>query len=77
VTSFQLVSASKTDEPWVPASGSEQVILGDLSSLADGTPVEVATASGDVEEKVVRAGLSTQAPSPANNTRSATPGRVN
>ena len=28
-------------EPWAPIDGSEQVILGDLSILTDGTPVEV------------------------------------
>ena len=31
--------------PWTPIDGTEQVILGDLSSLADGAPVEVAPAT--------------------------------
>ena len=34
------------EEPWVPIDGTEQVILGDLSLLADGEPVEVAPAAG-------------------------------
>ncbi len=51
VTSFQVGSASREGERWAPVSGSEQVILGDLSSLADGTPVEVATASGPGRRK--------------------------
>ena len=33
------------DDPWKPINGSEQVILGDLSILADGDPVEVAPAT--------------------------------
>jgi multidrug efflux pump subunit AcrA (membrane-fusion protein) len=37
---------------WMPIKGSEQVILGDLSILADGGPVEIAPAAG--EEKVAR-----------------------
>ena len=40
-------AAPKGEEPWTPVDGSEQVILGDLSTLADGTPVEVAPAPGD------------------------------
>jgi hypothetical protein len=31
--------------PWTRIDGTEQVILGDLSGLADGAPVEVATAT--------------------------------
>ena len=31
--------------PWTPIDGTEQVILGDLSVLADGAPVEVAPAT--------------------------------
>ena len=44
VTNLQRPTASKSDDPWKPVSGTEQVILGDLSILADGSPVEV---SGD------------------------------
>jgi HlyD family secretion protein len=47
VTNLQRASASKTDHPWVPVNGSEQVILGDLSILADGAPVEVVPASDE------------------------------
>jgi len=34
-----------SNEPWTPIDGSEQLILGDLSILADGSPVTVAKAS--------------------------------
>ena len=34
------------DDPWTPINGSEQVILGDLSILADGAPVEVVPGVG-------------------------------
>jgi multidrug efflux pump subunit AcrA (membrane-fusion protein) len=38
---------SKTGvDPWVPFDGSEEVIVGDLSVLADGTVVKAAAASG-------------------------------
>ena len=33
------------NQPWTPIDGTEQLILGDLSILADGSPVKVATAS--------------------------------
>ena len=38
-------AASRGDELWVPIDGTEQVILGDLSLLTDGAPVEVAPAT--------------------------------
>jgi HlyD family secretion protein len=44
VTSRQLPSPASGEEPWVPIDGNEQVILGDLSLLAEGAPVEVAPA---------------------------------
>jgi multidrug efflux pump subunit AcrA (membrane-fusion protein) len=47
------LAASAGDQPWTPINGTEQVILGDLSTLADGAPVTVAPASG--ETKVARA----------------------
>ena len=34
------------DVPWTPIDGSEQIILGDLSILTDGSPVRVAPAQG-------------------------------
>ncbi len=45
VTNIQLPPGSDGVDPWVPVNGSEQVILGDLSILADGSPVEVASAA--------------------------------
>ena len=41
ITSVQLPPTPNDLDPWAPVNGSEQVILGDLSILADGTPVEV------------------------------------
>jgi HlyD family secretion protein len=38
-------AASTADLPWTPIDGTEQIILGDLSILADGSPVKVAPAS--------------------------------
>jgi HlyD family secretion protein len=46
VTNLQRPKASNIDHPWKPVNGTEQVILGDLSILADGAPVEVAPATG-------------------------------
>ena len=66
VTNLRRPTASNVDHPWEPINGSEQVILGDLSILADGAPVEVAPATGG--EKVASA-----TPTPARrptNTRS-------
>ena len=40
-----LAKAEKGEDPWVPIDGTEQVILGDLSLLTDGVPVEVAPAT--------------------------------
>src|SRR5262249_26295689 len=40
------VAASGDDGSWTPIDGSEQVVLGDLSILNDGTPVRVAPAPG-------------------------------
>jgi HlyD family secretion protein len=42
------------DSPWEPIDGTEQVLLGDLSILAEGAPVRVAPATG--ETNVARAG---------------------
>ena len=44
VTNLQRPTSSSVDDPWAPVNGSEQVILGDLSILADGGPVEVVPA---------------------------------
>ncbi len=42
VTNYQLPAAADEVEPWAPIDGSEQVIMGDLSILADGGPVVLA-----------------------------------
>lgn len=41
VTNLQRPTNSAVDNPWKPVNGSEQVILGDLSILAEGSPVTV------------------------------------
>jgi RND family efflux transporter MFP subunit len=64
VTNYQLPRAANGTDPWSPLKGSEQVILGDLSVLADGGPVEVVPATEKVEEKVASA-RSGAAPAPA------------
>jgi multidrug efflux pump subunit AcrA (membrane-fusion protein) len=43
VTNLQRTTAAGDENGWVPVDGSEQVILGDLSILADGGAVEVAS----------------------------------
>jgi len=65
VTNFQRTTVSNVDHPWTPINGSEQVILGDLSILADGSPVEVASAPAAAEAKVAIAARSSKR-SPAN-----------
>jgi hypothetical protein len=45
VTNRRVVSSDAADSPWTPVDGTEQVILGNLSILADGSPVNVAPAS--------------------------------
>ena len=44
VVNLQRPTVASSEEVWEPVDGSEQVILGDLSILTDGEPVEVATA---------------------------------
>jgi hypothetical protein len=50
VTNLQFPEAPEGTDPWVPVKGTEKIILGDLSILADGAPVEVASDEGS--EKV-------------------------
>ena len=45
VTKFKRRAESNVDDPWKSVTGSEQVILGNLSILTDGTPVMVAPGS--------------------------------
>jgi hypothetical protein len=44
VTNLQRSAAHGGEASWAPVTGSERVILGDLSILADGAPVEIASA---------------------------------
>jgi HlyD family secretion protein len=44
VTNWQVPTAPNAEDPWVPVKGTEQVIVGDLTILADGGPVELAGA---------------------------------
>ena len=45
VTNLQRPASSPGDDAWSPVNGSEPVIMGDLSILADGAPVEVDTST--------------------------------
>jgi HlyD family secretion protein len=49
VTNRQLPTTANVDNSWAPINGSEKVILGDLSILTDGDPVDVAPAPGGVK----------------------------
>ena len=49
VTNYQLPPSPNDNDPWAPVNGSEQVIMGDLSILAEGGPVEVVSATGSTE----------------------------
>jgi multidrug efflux pump subunit AcrA (membrane-fusion protein) len=42
VTNHQLADAPTAKDPWVPLNGSEQVIVGDLSTLTEGSAVNLA-----------------------------------
>ena len=53
ITRFKRLPASSVDQSWASVTGSEKVILGDLSILTDGTAVTVAPASN--ESKVASA----------------------
>ncbi|HLJ11521.1 MAG TPA: efflux RND transporter periplasmic adaptor subunit [Planctomycetaceae bacterium] len=46
VTNHQLPPAPEAQDPWAPIDGSEQVIVGDLSILTEGIPVQLARESG-------------------------------
>ena len=49
VTSLQLQPSPDVVDPWAPITGSEQVIVGNLSVLAEGGPVELAPAKPGTE----------------------------
>jgi multidrug efflux pump subunit AcrA (membrane-fusion protein) len=70
VTNLQQATASKVDHPWKRINGTEKVILGDLSILAEGAPVEVV--SSPTAAKVADAKNSSRpppAPGPVARTR--------
>jgi len=52
VTNRQTPSLAGGVDHWTPIDGTEQVILGDLSILAEGSPVKVAPATATHEAKV-------------------------
>ena len=54
VTNYQLPPPDDAD-PWAPVNGTEQVIMGDLSILAEGGPVEVVPATEKARGKVASA----------------------
>jgi hypothetical protein len=47
VTNLQRQATSESESPWTPFTGSENVILGDLTILAEGAPVEIAAGPGE------------------------------
>ena len=66
VTNLEQPNASKPELSWKPINGTEQVIMGDLSVLADGAPVEVAPAKEETEvASSTPAGKKTDHPSEA------------
>jgi HlyD family secretion protein len=50
VTNRQIAVASNLNEPWAPIDGSEQVIVGDISTLGEGAEVKLAPAKIDVRK---------------------------
>jgi HlyD family secretion protein len=50
VTNAEVPGAAKGTDPWAPLADSAKVIVGDVTSLADGMPVEVATAVASTGE---------------------------
>ena len=44
VTSLNAKNSSKSDTPWMPITGAEQIIVGDISTLQDNEPVDLNTA---------------------------------
>jgi multidrug efflux pump subunit AcrA (membrane-fusion protein) len=50
ITDRQVPAQTRTDEPWAPIDGSEQVIVGDVSALVDGQAVRLAEPAAHKEE---------------------------
>ena len=63
VTNLQRPSSSRVADLWMPVTGKEQVILGDLSVLSDGSPVDVVPAPHAT--KIATEATSTGRPQPA------------
>jgi RND family efflux transporter MFP subunit len=49
VTNLLTADQSAADDSWVPINGKEQMILGDLSILTDGSPVQVESDSNEAK----------------------------
>jgi multidrug efflux pump subunit AcrA (membrane-fusion protein) len=49
VTNRLSPKVEKGEHPWVPIDGREQVLMGDLTLLADGVPVQVVPATGETK----------------------------
>jgi HlyD family secretion protein len=62
VTNRERPMLSGIEHPWAPINGSEKVILGDLSILSDGDPVEVVSATGAAKVEVAADGRSHASP---------------
>jgi multidrug efflux pump subunit AcrA (membrane-fusion protein) len=52
VTNRQLPPKAPGDEPWAPIDGTEQVIVGDLSILSEGSPVRLAGSAAESDKKL-------------------------
>ncbi len=66
VTNVQIPTALDGDDAWEPINGSEQVIVGDLTMLADGSSVEVKSVTAATEvASVAPARPRTKTPPPA------------
>jgi HlyD family secretion protein len=70
LTNLQLPPAADGSDPWAPVSGKEELIVGDLSILTDGSPVEVvpsadATNIADANPKQLARTTTSPAPTPA------------
>jgi len=57
VRNMQRQVASNAEHPWRPVDGSEEFIVGDVSILADGTPVEVSS-TPDAQKVATKASVS-------------------
>jgi multidrug efflux pump subunit AcrA (membrane-fusion protein) len=60
VTNIQVPKASQNDPRWKPINGTEKIILGDLSILADGEAVDLESGPDTGKEKVTAAELASQ-----------------